>query len=153
MEVLKEKSAMLSNYEVYKLLQEAEKKTTSKSKSIKKHQVNLATISYEARKYLEKTPCKYQNAQVIEDFLKALAPFNLTKAEKLQLLNLRPETHVEIQLIIEESVERLKTEADIQELLDIVAKLPSERKEESTAEGVDEKAQDDEENDVEMENE
>ncbi|KXJ11276.1 DNA-directed RNA polymerase III subunit RPC9 [Exaiptasia diaphana] len=151
MEVLKEKSVMLSNFEVYQLLQEAETKT-SKSKSIKKHQVNLATISYEARKYLEKTPCKHQNAEVIEDFLKSLAPFNLTKAEKLQLLNLRPETHVEIQLIIEESVERFKTEEEIQELLDIVAKLPSDHKETISKDEIgDEEMEEEKDNEIENE--
>ena len=52
--------------------------------------------------------------------------------------------------IIEESVERLKTEEEIQELLDIVARLPSVKKD--NAEQDDDKIQDDE-NDVEMENE
>lgn len=54
--------------------------------------------------------------------------------------------------IIEESVERLKTEDEIQELLDIVAKLPSDPKETSKDDIEDEKMEE-EENDIEEENE
>ncbi|KAJ7333903.1 hypothetical protein OS493_015997 [Desmophyllum pertusum] len=129
MEVLNEKAAMLSNYEVYQLLQETENQNkgdkSKKSKKRQKHLVNLSTICYEARKHLEKTPCKNQSPEIIEEFLKAVQPFNLTRAEKLQLLNLRPTTPVEIQLIIEDSEERLKTDQEIEELLNVIAtKLP-----------------------------
>jgi len=127
MEVLNEKAAMLSNYEVYQLLQETENqnKGDKTKKNQPKHLVNLSTICYEARKYLEKTPCKNQSPEIIEDFLKAMQPFNLTRAEKLQLLNLRPTTPVEIQLIIEDSEERFKTDQEIEELLNVIAtKLP-----------------------------
>ncbi|XP_032220497.2 DNA-directed RNA polymerase III subunit RPC9 [Nematostella vectensis] len=151
MEVVNGKAAMLSNYEVYKLLQETEEDCKKPEfKHVKKHQVNLATISYEARKYLEKTPCKHQSPEVIEEFLRALAPFNLTKAEKLQLLNLRPETPVEIQLIIEESEERLKTDSDFQQLLDIITeKLLPDRTDKHMGDDVDDANDDDNNEEVE----
>lgn len=50
-------------------------------------------------KYLEKTACRNQNAEVIQGFLQAVKEFKLTKAEKLQLINLRPTTPVEMQLV------------------------------------------------------
>eukprot|EP00795_Rhopilema_esculentum_P000387 gene387-10053_t len=112
MEVTNENSAMLSNYEVLALLQEGKK-----GKHIP---TNVATISYETTRYLESTPCKQQKPETIKNLMEALAPFNLTKAEKLQLLNLRPTSVVELQLIVEELDERLKSEEEIETILKII---------------------------------
>ncbi|CAI8002800.1 DNA-directed RNA polymerase III subunit RPC9, partial [Geodia barretti] len=64
--------------------------------------------------------CLLKNPTCIENFLKAIAPFNLTKAEKLQLVNLRPMSQVELQLIIEEIDERF-SDNKIEEILGIVS--------------------------------
>ncbi|XP_035691818.1 DNA-directed RNA polymerase III subunit RPC9-like [Branchiostoma floridae] len=121
MEVVNDQAAMLSNYEVFSLLKEIESKGKKKKS---RAQQNLATITYETLKYLSNTPCTLQNPEMVAEFMEALGPYNLTKAEKLQLLNHRPSSAVEIQLIIEESEERL-TEEQIDELLQLVAdKLP-----------------------------
>lgn len=119
MEIKNENAALLSNYEVFGLLKELQLGEKG-GKKMRKHQKHLATISYETVKYLEKTPCAQQNQEIVCDFLKAIQPFRLTKAEKLQLLNHRPTTAVEIQLLIEESEERL-TEEEIEKLLVIVS--------------------------------
>ncbi|XP_033115597.1 DNA-directed RNA polymerase III subunit RPC9-like isoform X2 [Anneissia japonica] len=110
---------MLSNYEVLTLLKDLQSQSDGKRKGTKMHQ-NLATVSYETMKYLEKTPCKEQTPEIIKNFLLALEPYKLTKAEKLQLLNQRPTSAVEIQLMIEESEERL-TEDQIEELLQLIS--------------------------------
>ena len=124
MEVINDRSAMLSNFEVLTLLKNIQ--DTQKGIKNTRKQQNLATISYETTKYLEKTPCKDQTEEIISAFMKALEPFKLTKAEKLQLLNQRPTSAVEIQLIIEESEERL-SEEQVDELIDIICKsLPGE---------------------------
>ncbi|XP_072044672.1 DNA-directed RNA polymerase III subunit RPC9-like [Amphiura filiformis] len=128
MEIVAENAAMLSNYEVYSLLSDLQAKSSGRKKPNKSQQ-NLATISYEAVKYLEKTPCKDQTPEIIGDFMKKLEPFKLTKSEKLQLLNHRPTSAVEIQLMIEESEERL-TEDQIEQLIDISRSLPGEDEEE-----------------------
>lgn len=119
MEVVDECSAMLSNHEVYSLLQDIQSGKNGQ-KQPNKYLNQLATITYSTLKHLETTPCKTQSAEVIGNFMKALEPFNLTKSEKLQMLNQRPTSAVEIQLIIEESEERL-TEEQIEELLQTVA--------------------------------
>lgn len=125
MEVIDENAAKLSNYEVYSLLKDIQSGTNGQKKP-SKHQQHLATVSYSTLKYLEKTPCVGQSPEVIENFVKALEPFKLMKAEKLQLLNHRPTSAVEIQLMIEESEERL-TDQQIDQLLDIISSsLPGE---------------------------
>ncbi|XP_071945332.1 DNA-directed RNA polymerase III subunit RPC9-like [Antedon mediterranea] len=119
MEIVDENSAMLSNYEVLTLLKELQSQGDGKRKGNKMHQ-NLATVSYETIKYLEKTPCNDQTPEIIKNFLLAVGPYKLTKAEKLQLLNQRPTSAVEIQLMIEESEERL-SEDQIEELLQLIS--------------------------------
>ena len=112
MEVVNENVATLSNAEVFQLLED--------EKLIEHRITNVATVAYETIKHLERTPCKHQDNETIEKFMKALAPYDFTKAEKLQLLNLRPTSIVEVQLIIEELDERLKTEEELQKLIDLI---------------------------------
>ncbi|XP_060911245.1 DNA-directed RNA polymerase III subunit RPC9 [Labrus mixtus] len=125
MEVKNSSAAMLSNYEVFKLLTDLKEQRKDSGKN--KHstgQQNLNTIMYETLKYLSKTPCSRQSPEIVKEFLNTMMPHKLTKAEKLQLLNHRPQTAVEIQLLVEESEERL-SEAQIEELIQTVsAALP-----------------------------
>ncbi|CAG0900135.1 unnamed protein product [Darwinula stevensoni] len=115
MEVVKDNCAYLSNYEVLQLLKEV---NTLDSKQ--NRQVNLRTVAYEASKYLEGTPCIHQSKEQIQKLMQALVPYNLTKIEKLQILNSCPTTPVEIQLIVEDAEERL-TEEQVNGILKIIA--------------------------------
>lgn len=114
MEVLKECSAYLSNYEVLDILQNIK---ANKKQKMKQNQ--LATITYQTVRYLEETPCKSQSPEKIKNFLKAVESFKLTKCEKLTLLNLCPKTPLEIQLIVEDSEDRL-TEEEVISLLQVI---------------------------------
>uniref|UniRef100_A0ABM5EMS4 DNA-directed RNA polymerase III subunit RPC9 n=1 Tax=Pogona vitticeps TaxID=103695 RepID=A0ABM5EMS4_9SAUR len=99
-------AALLSNYEVYQLLTDLKQQRREMGRSKQTAgQQNLNTIMYETLKYLSKTPCRFQDPEVVQDFLVALKSHKLTKAEKLQLLNHRPGTAVEIQLLEGQKIE------------------------------------------------
>ncbi|XP_068572654.1 DNA-directed RNA polymerase III subunit RPC9 [Cebidichthys violaceus] len=130
MEVKNANAAMLSNYEVFKLMTDLKEQRKDSGKN---KQQNLNTIMYETLNYLSKTPCSRQTPEIVKEFLTTMMPHKLTKAEKLQLLNHRPQTAVEIQLLVEESEERL-SEEQIEELIQTVADvLPGDPEQENAA--------------------
>ncbi|XP_038215998.1 DNA-directed RNA polymerase III subunit RPC9-like isoform X2 [Zerene cesonia] len=94
---------------------------TLKDNTQKKHkrEGSLATVTYETVRYLQDTECKNQTADTIRKFLEAMKSFKLTKLEKLMMVNTPPRTELEIQLIVQESEERL-SEDDVQKIIQIV---------------------------------
>ncbi|KAI9366355.1 RNA polymerase Rpb4-domain-containing protein [Pilaira anomala] len=134
------RSALISNYEVLKLLeesQEAQKQVQAVDPSVE-YPEHLRTVQFELTEYLKGTPCSTQTPEQIANFLQALSKYELTKAEKLQILNWRPRSTVEIYLIIEECEERF-SEEDLEEMLDsIISTLPrdDDEEEEEEEEGV-----------------
>ena len=71
MEVIDEASAMISNYEVYLMLQELQKEQKAQKRHNKSRE-HLATISYSTLKYLEKMPCQYQSPEIISNFIQVM---------------------------------------------------------------------------------
>ncbi|GJQ73493.1 hypothetical protein Trydic_g13849 [Trypoxylus dichotomus] len=114
MEIVNANIATLCNYEVMTHLQKIKDKR-------KKQTGQLATITYETIRYLEGTPCQTYTSKNVIDCLKDLEKFNITKNEKLMIINTPPTTALEIQLIVEESEERL-SEEQVNEILQICAK-------------------------------
>ncbi|KAI8144739.1 RNA polymerase II [Fennellomyces sp. T-0311] len=122
------RAGMLSNFEVLRLLEEQQ----AKQKEVRDVPdgiavpENLRTVQFEASKrndcpfflteYLKATPCSTQDEAQVKAFVDAMRAYELTLAEKIQLLNLRPKSAVEIYLLIEECEERF-SEDQLEELL------------------------------------
>uniref|UniRef100_A0A3P8TFM0 DNA-directed RNA polymerase III subunit RPC9 n=1 Tax=Amphiprion percula TaxID=161767 RepID=A0A3P8TFM0_AMPPE len=124
MEVKNANAAMLSNYEVFKLLTDLKEQRKDSGKN--KHSVgqqNLNTIMYETLKYLSKTPCSRQSPEIVKEFLTTMMPHKLTKS-------VRSDRDKDL---VEESEERL-SEEQIEELIQTVADvLPGDPEQENTA--------------------
>ncbi|KAF9568751.1 hypothetical protein CPC08DRAFT_746170 [Agrocybe pediades] len=128
MEVVNPRAALLSNYEVLTLLRELEADNLVRTKEairVKKEEdtsgpsalggnphleasENLRTIEVEAISYLsaDYLPTSTQTEESITNLVKKLEPFSLTKAEKLQIVNLAPTMPVELYVIVEELEDR-----------------------------------------------
>lgn len=127
MEIINKNVTFLTNCEVYHLLKPLAKtnnnNNTNNLEQTKNKDKNLPTVVYESLRYLEKTPCAQQTPELISVFLKKLderkSEFNLTKIEKLQLINQKPSSAVELQYIIEDSEERFTLE-QMDDLLEFV---------------------------------
>ncbi|KAJ7108713.1 RNA polymerase Rpb4-domain-containing protein [Mycena epipterygia] len=133
--VVNPRAALLSNYEVLTLLRDLESNHLARTKTahrIKKEEEasglsptvpagggkdptvvevseNLRTVSFEAIQYLsaEYQPTSSQTPEAITHLVKSLEPYGLTKAEKLQIVNLAPQNHIELYVIVEELEDRL----------------------------------------------
>jgi len=130
MDVINDNVALLSNFEVFSVLREMYLHRRPDSGL-----QQLATVSYETLRYLEMTPCKKQTPEALAAFARAVASFSLTKAERLQLLNHRPTSAVILSLLVEEIDERLTTDEQIEELINVVqSTLPGD---DAAASGID----------------
>ncbi|GAN07635.1 DNA-directed RNA polymerase III subunit RPC9 [Mucor ambiguus] len=118
MQIKSVRSALITNYEVLRLLEESQEaqKQVQKHDSSVEYPEHLRTVQFELTEYLKETPCSTQTPEQISNFMEAISKFELTKAEKLQILNLRPKSTVEIYLLIEECEERF-TEEDLEQML------------------------------------
>uniref|UniRef100_A0A1I7THT1 DNA-directed RNA polymerase III subunit RPC9 n=1 Tax=Caenorhabditis tropicalis TaxID=1561998 RepID=A0A1I7THT1_9PELO len=119
MEVLKQRVTMLTNQEVLSFLNEVKKEENSKQHGDRCKM--LATVVYETKKYLNASPAVTQNEAVICELIPKLAPFKLTGAETLQVINLRPANTTDVQLLIEETEERFPLEDELEKLVTTVS--------------------------------
>jgi len=72
--------------------------------------------------HLMKTPAGAQQKENLQKFLKEVQPFNLTAAETLSLINLKPTSDVEIHLLVEDCESRMKDD-EIEKLLALAEEL------------------------------
>lgn len=132
MEVKNKQCAQLSNLELKLLVNEL--KTTNNSQL--KSNSNLATLIYELSQYFNEneTVTTPNLVRLLKD-LNSSFPNKLTKNEKLMIVNILPDSLLQLVLIIKDCEERL-TEEEIQSLLELInqfIKTP-----ETDTEGVDE---------------
>jgi len=142
MEVINPRSALLSNFEVLTILRELDLDHIARTNTairIKKEDPdnagksihhthteevseNLRTVELEAIQYLsaDYQPTRNQTDAGISQLVRDLASFSLTKAEKLQVVNLAPSEPVELYVIVEELEDRLGDHMD--EILNVVSR-------------------------------
>ncbi|TPX69238.1 hypothetical protein SpCBS45565_g02576 [Spizellomyces sp. 'palustris'] len=113
MEVLELRAAHLSNFEVLTFLSELEAQKLEQPPAFgrigdaDKSLMDLYTIEREVIRYLKSTPCVAQSSTQMQQFKEALQPYDITKAEKLMLLNIRPRSIAELNPLIEDIDGRL----------------------------------------------
>ncbi|MCJ1364351.1 hypothetical protein MMC16_003461 [Acarospora aff. strigata] len=121
MKILETQSATLTNYEVLKHLETIHSTTPEDSNSNNATTMksgNLETVVKELTDYLLLTPrsplsLSQQNpytSSTIPTLLSALKPYDLTKAELLMILNLRPDNPGVLDCIVEELDQRFSEE-------------------------------------------
>ncbi|CAG8714539.1 10848_t:CDS:2, partial [Acaulospora colombiana] len=133
--VLKARAAFLSNYEVYALLKEMEGKQLEQTRAFmatKKEEnledqykgpnyvvpedvaENVRTIQVELLQYLsgEHLPTSRQSEESVAHLTKGLRGYGLTKAEKLQIINLCPQSVLDLYVIVEEMEARIENKSN-----------------------------------------
>ena len=129
MEILDARATTLTNYEALRFLKELKAAIGSKKQEKGKPKVkvnkSLLTVTLEAIKTLEDSPAGLQEEHHVREMALQLGDLcreqniNLTKYELVQLANLRPISAVDIQLLIENSEERLNDQ-QVEEVLRVV---------------------------------
>lgn len=128
MEILDANCALLSNWEVSSHLKQQKDQRVlhdRKYKTTSKIQENLRTIEFEIAQYLQDPSLHGSNqlsAKQILAFLNHFKEVPLTKAEKLQIINLQPKSILELHLIVEECEERFD-ETQLNEILMAISVL------------------------------
>ena len=136
MEIINARAATLTNYEVLRFLKEQKdsiKPAKSKKEKGSKQQMNksLLTVTLETLSWLEDSPAGVQEEHHVKEFAQQLSEMcqeskddcgrslQLSKQEVIHLINHRPGSAVEIQLLLENSEERF-TEEQVEKLIQIV---------------------------------
>ncbi|PIA45045.1 hypothetical protein AQUCO_01700536v1 [Aquilegia coerulea] len=82
----------------------------------------IAPSEFQVYDYLiQKAACN-QTRESVKEFLKRCEKFDLAKAEKLNIIDIRPSSVVEIDPIIEECEKRMRSEV-VHELVEMIAQV------------------------------
>lgn len=111
MEVVDAQSEVLCNREVLELLRN----------NVSKKHTNLATVLYETTSYLESSSISNASLLDLSEFLDTITErkYDLSKAEKRQIVNLLPQNEIELHLIVDNLEEKF-TEEQRNDLLQLI---------------------------------
>ncbi|BGP40909.1 hypothetical protein JCM10450v2_004914 [Rhodotorula kratochvilovae] len=141
METLNERAGFLCNYEVLAVLRQQRDQRQKRIKALQQARKaapraeefgtrdeieriqpqDLHTVTFEALRYLEDPvhPTIRQTSDAVASLLDELEELDLTKAERLQIVNLAPTTAVELHICVEDMGERFD-EPEQEHLLQLV---------------------------------
>ncbi|XP_039682727.1 DNA-directed RNA polymerase III subunit RPC9 [Medicago truncatula] len=114
MKILEENAGALTNFEVLDFL-----RAKGASKDPSRVLAKVAMSEYKVYDYLVKTPAGSQTRESVKEYFTAIKQHDLSEAEVLNVLNIRPASEVEIYHIIEDCEERFPDE----EVTEIVEKV------------------------------
>merc|ERR1719154_176115 len=141
MEIINARAATLTNFEVLRFLKEQKDSIKppkgKKEKGAKHQKINksLLTVTLETLSWLENSPAGLQEEHHVREFAEKQsdlcvedsgASMKLSKQEVVQLINHRPGSAVEIQLLLENSEERF-TEEQVEKLIQLLLENSEER--------------------------
>ncbi|KAL5612089.1 hypothetical protein BROUX41_000363 [Berkeleyomyces rouxiae] len=123
MKVLEAQSAVLSNYEVWKHL----------SEKTRRGPPNLETVVRELMTYLDTHPNPLQSpvtydAGTIGSLVEGLRPYDLTKAEMVMILNIKPTSLPLLSAVVEDMENRFTAEQG-EQMLEVILEVMGPTKE------------------------
>ncbi|BFZ63225.1 hypothetical protein YB2330_004345 [Saitoella coloradoensis] len=141
MKILKVREAFLTDYEVLAHFREIEERQKETARILGSAaalgSANFRTIQYELLDYLKSSPAANYTAKEIVQLSQDLAQFDLTKAERLQIINSRPKAAVDLYNIVEEMENRI-SEEDMHAILGVFGVAAEEHGEMENGEGYEE---------------
>ncbi|KAJ4977540.1 hypothetical protein NE237_008320 [Protea cynaroides] len=117
MKILQANDGALTNFEVLDFLRKR-----GASQDPTRVICSVAQSEFKVYDYLVQSPACNQTRECIYEFLKRCEEYNLAKAEKLNIINLRPSSAVEIDPIIEECDKRMEGET-VEKLVEMVVQV------------------------------
>ena len=133
MEIIESNAALLSNWEVFAHLKQQKEQRMQHDRQKRlssKMPEKFCTVEFEISQYfndLSLSNISHITAEQIKSFLAHFRSVPLTKAEKLQIINLQPRSSLELHLIIEECEERFSEEQLNEILMAIPVLFPMQR--------------------------
>ncbi|XP_010261566.1 PREDICTED: DNA-directed RNA polymerase III subunit rpc9-like isoform X2 [Nelumbo nucifera] len=117
MKIVQANAGALTNFEVLDFLR-SRGASTDPTRVI----APVAPSEFKVYDYLVQSAVCNQTRESINEFLKRCEKYDLANAEKLNIINIRPSSLVEIDPIIEECEKRMKSE-DVEELVEMVVQV------------------------------